>query len=213
VNNFAPRSTFQHQKMLTDARRSNYMTSTSTTGFLKTVGMKDDTGFTLMVMNTNETIQYPFIIQLNMGIAYTSTNLIKADAGIDLIYAETIPANTTITYVFDNQGIPLKRVTYNKSDADNFRDPVVTTGGFTNTETITSHHVTLYPTLTEGLLYIQGDVTNHQGLYKIYDTSGKLCLSGQLSDSPVNVKTMQNGLYLLRIETNHGTITKRFIKQ
>jgi hypothetical protein len=212
ANGFKPRSTFYHVKMLTDNRFNNYMTSTTTNSLVKTVGMKDETGCMLMVMNTSETTTFTATIKLDTGSATANELIIKADAGFNVSYAEIIPANTTITFVFDNEGGFVKRYTYNKSDADNFREPTISFDINTNIDLNEKTSLDVYPIPTKGLLTITGEANQNPLSIDVYDTAGKIYLSKQTIGNHFDISDLQNGVYILKIKSSSELIIKTVVK-
>ena len=201
AKNFAPRSTFQHLKMLTDNRKANYMKSTSSSGFLKSVGMKDASGSTLMIMNTDEKLAYKTTIKLDLANISPTEFEVKADAGLAIELVEAIPANATITMVFDESGKLLKRITYTKADADSYREPSITTGLFNQIEFSPDDNLIVYPTLTNGLLMIKQSSDRMINSIHVYDISGKEYSVMRINKNQLDISSLKNGFYLLKIET------------
>lgn len=212
ANGFKPRSTFYHVKMLTDNRFNNYMTSTTSNSLVKSVGMKDETGSMLMVMNTSESINFATSIKLDLGPANSNELIIKADAGFNLSYTEIIPASTTITFVFDNEGKLVKRYKYNKFDADNFREPSVTFITNTNIDLNMKTSIGVYPVPTKGLLNITGNENQNSILIDVYDITGNVFLSQQIEGNQLDISHLPNGLYVIKIKLSADSYTITVIK-
>ena len=70
---------------------------------------------------------------------------------------------------------------------------------------------TIYPNPTNDLININS--INNQSLtsVKVYDLSGKMLIES--TDNKISVSNLSNGLYLLKIMTETGEITKKFIKE
>jgi len=54
---------------------------------------------------------------------------------------------------------------------------------------------------------------NRVASYKIMNTIGQEVLRGTTKHVNINVSNLENGIYILRINDNQKTITKKFIKK
>jgi len=76
---------------------------------------------------------------------------------------------------------------------------------------INNYNFDIYPTLVKDKLYFK---TNHNlSAYKIYDSQGKLCLSGVLCENTVDISTLYPGIYYI-VSYNDKRVanTSKFIK-
>ena len=76
------------------------------------------------------------------------------------------------------------------------------------------NEVSLYPNPTKNAINIK--LNNYQNVsVALYDLGGRLILEQELNSeiSTVNISHLQNGMYLLKINANNQSITKRVIKQ
>ena len=71
------------------------------------------------------------------------------------------------------------------------------------------HSLTIYPNPTTEQLYISGDFTNAQ----LLDVTGKQIKSYANLTNTINVADLPQGVYFLKLETEHGSVVKKFIKQ
>jgi len=57
--------------------------------------------------------------------------------------------------------------------------------------------------------------TNTQYTAKIYSSEGKLVQSNYLFglNQKIDVSYLENGIYIIKFETNEGMLSKKFIKQ
>jgi len=72
--------------------------------------------------------------------------------------------------------------------------------------------IQIYPNPTNYELQI----TNYEGTIKgveIYDLSGKTLMSQMSNPSQINVSHLASGIYFIKIQTDKGTVAKKFIKQ
>ncbi|MDA3892438.1 MAG: carbohydrate-binding protein [Salinivirgaceae bacterium] len=121
---FSPRSTYYHTQMLTQNRKDNWIASTSTQGRVEVVSMTDNSGTTVMVMNTGET-GYNLTVKLDMGTSSANTCVVKVDAGVNKETTDYIAATSTQTYAFDGAGNLVKKIVYTKANADAKTAPTV----------------------------------------------------------------------------------------
>jgi len=69
--------------------------------------------------------------------------------------------------------------------------------------------IKIFPNPVKNSLYISGDSSNYN--IKIYSLLGQLVISASNVDE-VDVSSLTNGVYLIKISNENSTITKRFIK-
>lgn len=69
--------------------------------------------------------------------------------------------------------------------------------------------VSVYPNPTTDYLTFSQKVNSAE----VYDMAGKLVSSPAVVDSKIDVKSLQNGTYVLKINTEAGPITQKFIKK
>jgi hypothetical protein len=48
--------------------------------------------------------------------------------------------------------------------------------------------------------------------YQISDLTGRNVLNGTLDKAQIHVASLQEGMYILHLQTSNGVITKRFVK-
>ena len=70
--------------------------------------------------------------------------------------------------------------------------------------------VSVYPNPTSDVLKF--DTTSKVNAVQIYDASGK-SVNAQLSNNQLDVRKLQNGVYLIKITTEEGVSTQKFIKK
>ncbi len=75
-----------------------------------------------------------------------------------------------------------------------------------------SDKIILHPNpIKNGILYIDG-VTSGKASYRIVNYVGQVVLNTLLSEHKIDVSSLPNGLYILEIDTEGSTISKRFMK-
>jgi hypothetical protein len=73
--------------------------------------------------------------------------------------------------------------------------------------------ISIYPNPTQNILHI--DVKNNQKIekLKIYNLSGVELLNVKENKQKLNLESLSAGVYFIQIQTNLGTVNKRFIKK
>ncbi|VXB95661.1 Peptidase M4 [Flavobacterium sp. 9AF] len=103
---------------------------------------------------------------------------------------------------------------FGSSESTNFC--VGTTGLITEVSTITETSkgvdFVMYPNPVKGAIL---NVVSNDGMkdYKIYNVVGQLVLQGQIKNDQINVSSLNNGLYVVELNTYKEKITKKFIKE
>lgn len=68
----------------------------------------------------------------------------------------------------------------------------------------------IYPNPAHNTLNITTDSAKS---YEIYDMMGKMIMSGNVSDSQINVSSISEGLYFIKVYTDKKCLTEKFIKK
>ncbi len=69
----------------------------------------------------------------------------------------------------------------------------------------------VYPNPATNSLYLNSEVQD--ALIYIYDSKGKMVVNKQVNTSDVNIGSLRNGIYTIRIASKSGIKTQKFIKQ
>ena len=82
----------------------------------------------------------------------------------------------------------------------------------TGIETITTEELRIYPNPVRDELRIENGELR---IYKveICDLSGKMVNSQWLNGKSINVSNLSQGIYIVRITTDKGTVTRKFVKE
>jgi len=74
------------------------------------------------------------------------------------------------------------------------------------------NHISIYPNPTQNILHIE--VKNNQEIeqIKIYNLSGLELMNVEENKQLLNLESLSTGVYFINIQTNLGTVNKRFIK-
>ncbi len=88
----------------------------------------------------------------------------------------------------------------------------VNVSGFVNIENSQVLNVSIYPNPTDGNIYIQG-ISN--GTIEIFDITGTLTYTTLITGEGIEIdlSSLHNGLYFIKITTESNTITKKVIKK
>jgi hypothetical protein len=84
---------------------------------------------------------------------------------------------------------------------------------FTATLNELSQNFSMYPNPTKGDLTIQWDGVD-QATLTVFDIHGKIVISTQPVDNNMNISlnNVENGVYLVQVESNHAKMVRRIIK-
>ena len=74
--------------------------------------------------------------------------------------------------------------------------------------------VSIYPIPTKNWLNIKSEALTGAKL-SIYDVNGKLSITKHIEGNinALNIESLQNGVYILKIQQENAVVLKRFIKQ
>lgn len=109
---FSPRSSYYHMQMLSQTMRSSYMKSQSAYPLLKLVGSKDKNGFSVLLMNQEETQAR----SVSLGLSLDGSE-VCVDAGIAKRFEVEVPAQSSVVLVFNRKGKAVKAIRYGLIDA------------------------------------------------------------------------------------------------
>lgn len=72
--------------------------------------------------------------------------------------------------------------------------------------------VKIYPNPCADFITVEVENITPISLIEIYNVQGQLVLSSKQAGDHIDTSALQNGIYLLKIETSEGSVNKRFIK-
>ena len=84
--------------------------------------------------------------------------------------------------------------------------------GESNRNRFVSKEFILYPNGVDDIINIKGLKTSPNPSYNIYDMFGIIKGTGTLNNSQIDVRTLRQGIYILKFETDKGLFFKKFIK-
>jgi uncharacterized delta-60 repeat protein len=79
-----------------------------------------------------------------------------------------------------------------------------------STEQFENEKIIIYPNPVKETLYIS-HIENTD--YEVYDILGKLILKGKTVDNKINVTSLKNGIYILKLKKEKNTINQKFVKE
>ncbi len=151
----------------------------------------------------------------NYGIYVSTENTVEAlIAGGELFtevdLPDTLTERTLDLSSFAGQKIYIAFRHYDVTDQ--FRigiDNVSIEAGVLAVSDVNKKSVSVYPNPTTDYLTLSQKVNSAE----VYDLSGKLVASPVIIDSKIDVKSLQNGVYILKINTEVGSTSLKFIKK
>jgi hypothetical protein len=109
---FFPRSSYYHMQMMARNMGGRFLETSSDQSVVKTVGSVDADRICVMVMNEDREKDFEFDLILNREGSSAKALVLHADADLNRRIAGTIPNQTTVLFVFDASGKPIRRITY-----------------------------------------------------------------------------------------------------
>ncbi len=134
------RSSYYHSLMLGQNMKKNYATSTVNNDSVSIIGMKDETGISVMILNKSKLNGYDYTLKLNTSvISPVNTLNINVNAGITGTNQQLsgyIPSAATQMLSFDATGTLIKRYIYTAIDAYDRKGPIIQTAFCNNPPSI-----------------------------------------------------------------------------
>ncbi len=172
-----------------------------------------------------------------VGMAHTTPNYSNRN-GIGARVVLTTPSGSQIRDVRSGEGFEFMsslnthfgigtdtsitsiRIYWPSGEIDEITNPAINTthtipegSAPLSVEDETLGNVVLYPNPVEDILIIQtsGDLT--EKIATVFDITGKRVYNQKLLNNELNVSSLQNGVYFLRIESNGKRLIKKFVKK
>jgi hypothetical protein len=109
---FLPRSSYYHTQMMADNMKGEFLPTTSSNSYVKTIASKSENEICLMLLNRDKYNDFDFDIILNSGKRSNKPLAVFADVGLDVKIEGRIPNQTTMLYVLSKSGEVKKQYTY-----------------------------------------------------------------------------------------------------
>ncbi len=125
--NIKPRSSYYHEKMLSENISGSYIYSSNNQSLVTTLGSFRNDTISCMLVNKSNVTNYSYALQLSeQPITDAATLKINLFADVNVLYKDVITAQTTVVLVFDKTGVLLKKIVYGITEATAQLAPIVT---------------------------------------------------------------------------------------
>jgi uncharacterized delta-60 repeat protein len=101
--------------------------------------------------------------------------------------------------------------TYNGDNSSAYLIKLRTEASLSTTSFDTTNAFVIYPNPVQNVLHLQSNNFTSIKSVKIYDLQGKVVL--QDTNDTINVSNLSKGVYIVKITTEEGEVTKKFIKE
>jgi hypothetical protein len=109
---FYPRSAYYHTQMMALNMKGEFLPSTSSNSFVKTIGSISNDEICIMLLNEDQFHDFNFDIILNKEGISPMPLIVNIDAGLDKKISGSIPNQTTMLFVLSKTGEVKKQYTY-----------------------------------------------------------------------------------------------------
>lgn len=109
---FYPRSSYYHMQMMAEHMKGRFMATSGNQKYVKSIGSISDDQLSVLVMNEDQNVDYPFDIILNKSGKSKKPLAINADASLDVRISGRIENQSTMLFVFDANGTLVRQITY-----------------------------------------------------------------------------------------------------
>jgi hypothetical protein len=174
-------------------------TLTVSEGELTPAFNSDTLGYTVNVINS--------VASIDISATANDTGASVTGTGTQTLQVGENTFNITVT-AEDGTSTRIYTVTVNRADATGISD------------LSQAAQLKIYPNPVKDRLSIENGVStalNDQELrvdnVEIVDLSGRAVISTSLNDRSVNVSHLSSGIYFIKIETDKGTVTEKFVKE
>lgn len=90
---------------------------------------------------------------------------------------------------------------------------VIVEGSFLGTQDESLKDLTIFPNPVDDILNIESSANIIGKIATVFDINGKRVLNEKLTSNTLNVNTLNNGIYILRLESEGKTMKRKFIKK
>jgi len=109
---FYPRSSFYHTQMMAQHMTGNFMITSATQKYVKTIGSISKDQISVLVLNKDPNTDYDFDMILNKNGKSNKSLVIIADASLDKSISDRVEKQSSMLFVFDSKGSLVKKITY-----------------------------------------------------------------------------------------------------
>jgi len=137
---------------------------------------------------------------INKNVLWTSSNINVATVSDAGLVTAVYPGTTTITVT--------------TQDGNKTATCIVTVEILDSVNNNYTENLKIYPNPVQNELNINGDVQFENLPFIILDLLGKQIVNGQwLNGQSINVENLASGVYFIKIQTDKGMVTKKFVKE
>ena len=123
----------------------------------------------------------------------------------------TASGTTRMRVSMKYNAIPASCGAFTYGQVEDYTVNITSSGRETEENVFTAAEITLYPNPTNGILNING--LNNSSAFTIYNLLGQTVKKGKIENNTINVETLEQGHYIIEIQSNDQIVTKRFIKK
>jgi hypothetical protein len=101
-----------------------------------------------------------------------------------------------------------------KVSGDGIIDQVITvkqTAGIVGIDGISNSLISIYPNPAHTILFVEG--IDQNSMISIYDLTGRMLINSQIVDNMIDISSLANGIYIIKIKGKSFIKTIRFIKK
>jgi len=109
---FYPRSSFYHTQLMAQYMTGNFMITSATQKYVKTIGSISKDQISVLVLNKDPNTDYDFDMILNKNGKSNKSLVIIADASLDKSISDRVEKQSSMLFVFDSKGSLVKKITY-----------------------------------------------------------------------------------------------------
>ncbi|OAQ40292.1 hypothetical protein A5893_04890 [Pedobacter psychrophilus] len=122
-----PRSSYYHEKMISDNIKGNYIQSVNNQTLVTTIGAIRNDTVSVMLVNKSDVTNYGYALQLSeQPVTDPAVMKINLFADINVLYKDNIDAQTTVVLVFNKTGALIKKIVYGITQATSQIAPLET---------------------------------------------------------------------------------------
>jgi len=147
-----------------------------------------------------------------IAVKVTSTNKWTASADADWLNINTLDSTITFSALENLTGVDrTATIIVSSPGTDDKKITVTQSAEATGINKFNNSVTSVYPNPAAKTLFVNGP---NQGLkVSVFDLKGKTLLKTKINDNRINIGSLPNGIYLIRIENGAKTWIDKFVKQ
>lgn len=181
----------------------------SYTSIIATLGVLDPLPNTLFVDFTGESAP---TFSFTSNTAWTVTS----DQGWLSVSSTSGNGNGTLSFTATENTtgearIATVTITFLNTKSPSITLTIVQEAGTTGITDLQKNKNLVFPNPASNYLHLNYD--DPDALISIYDSKGKMVLNKQINNNEINISSLRNGIYTIRLATKTGTKNQKFVKQ